>query len=128
VSNGKVSFTYKDYPAGAVQKLMSLEANEFLRRFCMHILPKRFEKIRHYGYLSSRNKAELKMHQLQIGVLLEVMESKTSKERRGVAFSQNAYRCPYCKTETMIRIMSFDANAPPQIYENEADTKIEVKK
>jgi hypothetical protein len=128
VGDGKVSFTYKDYAAGGVQKLMTLEATEFLRRFCMHILPKRFVKIRHYGFLSSRNKPDLKMHQMQIGVLLETLQNKADKQGGGVTISQNSYRCPYCKTGNMIRIMSFDANAPPDFFKNKTDTKVEVKK
>jgi hypothetical protein len=60
VNDGKVTFRYKDYRNGDKQKLMTLEATEFLRRFCLHILPQRFVKIRHYGFLSSRrNSAEL---------------------------------------------------------------------
>lgn len=56
-SDGKVTFRYKDYRNGEKQKLMTLEAAEFLRRFCLHILPQRFVKIRHYGFLSSRRKS-----------------------------------------------------------------------
>ena len=39
------------------QKTMDLTANEFIRRFLIHVLPNRFTKIRHYGLLSPRNKA-----------------------------------------------------------------------
>jgi hypothetical protein len=46
ISNGKINSALKDYLAGGVQKLMTLEASEFLRRFCMHILPLRYLKIR----------------------------------------------------------------------------------
>jgi hypothetical protein len=56
-TNDKVTFNYKDYAAGNRQKVMSLDATEFLRRFCLHILPKRFVRIRHYGFLSSRRKS-----------------------------------------------------------------------
>jgi len=50
VGDGKVTFTYKDYAAGGAKKLMTIEATEFLRRFCMHILPKRFVKIRQMDF------------------------------------------------------------------------------
>jgi len=46
-----------------------LEANEFLRRFCLHILPPKFVKIRHYGFLASRVKKKLKMHQFKLGII-----------------------------------------------------------
>jgi len=75
------------------QKLKTLEANEFLRIFCLHVLPKRFVKIRHYGFLSSRNKPDLKIHQMQIGVLLQANAIKTNTESGGTSFSQNTNRC-----------------------------------
>jgi hypothetical protein len=46
-------FTYKDYKSGTVKKQMTLTHEEFIRRFALHILPKRFVKIRHCGILSS---------------------------------------------------------------------------
>ena len=52
---GRVRFRYKDYSDGCRQKVMELDAEEFLRRFLLHVLPKRFVRIRHYGLLASRN-------------------------------------------------------------------------
>jgi len=43
-----VTFAYKDYTDDAQQKTMTLRAEEFVRRFCLHILPERFVKIRHF--------------------------------------------------------------------------------
>jgi len=63
IADGNVSFSYKDYAHGAVTKLMTLEVDEFLRRFCLHILPPKFVKMRHYGFLSSRAKQKLKIEQ-----------------------------------------------------------------
>jgi len=57
VKNGKVSFEYKDYADRNKTKEMTLSEREFLRRFQMHILPKRFVRIRHYGFLTNRGKA-----------------------------------------------------------------------
>jgi hypothetical protein len=54
-ADGEVSFTYKDYKDGARTKTMTLGAVEFLRRFLLHVLPKRFVRIRHYGLHASRN-------------------------------------------------------------------------
>jgi hypothetical protein len=56
--NDTVTFQYKDYRAGGVQKQMTLDASEFLRRFSQHILPKGFTKIRTYGYLANRGREE----------------------------------------------------------------------
>ncbi len=51
-----VTFAWKDYAHGAKRKTMSLELREFLRRFCLHLLPKGFVKIRHFGFLSNRQR------------------------------------------------------------------------
>lgn len=56
IDNGKIRFKYKDYKTGEYDKVMELESSEFIRRFCFHILPSGFMKMRHYGILSSRNK------------------------------------------------------------------------
>ena len=53
-----VSFGYKDYAAGSQRKVMTLGLDEFLRRFCLHVLPERFVKIRHYGLLANRGRHE----------------------------------------------------------------------
>ena len=55
--NGKVTFTWKDYKDGNRRKLMTVSADEFLRRFLLHVLPKGFNKIRHFGFLGSRYRA-----------------------------------------------------------------------
>jgi len=48
-----VTFAWKDYADGARSKTMTLAAGEFVRRFCLHLLPERFVKIRHYGLLAN---------------------------------------------------------------------------
>ena len=51
--NGCVSFRWKDYRAQNKSKAMTLDANEFMRRFLMHVLPKGFRRIRHFGFLAN---------------------------------------------------------------------------
>lgn len=58
ISEHSVLFKYRDYADGNRQKEMMLSHAEFLRRFEMHILPKRFVKIRHYGLLQNRGKTQ----------------------------------------------------------------------
>jgi len=113
VSNGKVTFSYKDYADQSKQKLMTLDAEEFLRRFCLHILPPRFFKIRHYGILASRVKPKLRMQQMQMGVLVQNLQRKNRKEISKAKLNFDVDKCPCCKPGTLIRILSFSANAPP---------------
>ena len=56
VDKDNVVFKWRDYRDKNKEKIMSLKAEEFIRRFTMHILPDRFVKIRHYGILGNRNK------------------------------------------------------------------------
>jgi len=56
VDDQRVSFNYKDYRDAGKQKVAKLSGVEFLRRFATHILPAGFVRIRHYGFLASRNK------------------------------------------------------------------------
>lgn len=56
--DGNVTFQYKDYRCGSIQRTMTLEATEFIRRFFLHVLPDGFHRIRYFGFLSNRNRHE----------------------------------------------------------------------
>jgi hypothetical protein len=64
IDGGNVTFKWKDYRDGE-HKIMTITAEEFIRRFLLHVLPSGFMKIRHYGILSNRNKST-KLKQCQI--------------------------------------------------------------
>jgi hypothetical protein len=62
VADGKVTFRYKDYADERCSKMITVSAEEFLRRFLQHVLPRSFVKVRHYGFLANRHRADkLKM-------------------------------------------------------------------
>jgi hypothetical protein len=54
----KVSFSYKDYSVGGLQKTMSLDSHEFIRRFLRHVLPSGFCKIRYFGFMALCNRSD----------------------------------------------------------------------
>ena len=56
LKDGKVTFRWRDYAHNNQMKLMTLDAEEFIRRFLLHVLPSGFRKIRHYGLFAPRNK------------------------------------------------------------------------
>ena len=114
IENGKVTFSYKDYAHGSVTKEMTLDANEFLRRFCQHILPPKFVKIRHYGFMASRVKRKLKIHQMKQGILPEKCEKPSYAEVIKTRLGIDVEQCPCCKTGKMIVVLQFGANAPPR--------------
>jgi Putative transposase/Transposase zinc-binding domain len=115
IENGKVRFGYKDYADNSQQKDMTLDATEFLRRFCLHLLPKGFRKMRHYGFLSNRNAATLGMQQMQMGII-PPPKQKVKKEWKEVAKEKlhcDVDVCPCCKTGRMVTILAFEAHGPP---------------
>ena len=57
LENGYVTFKWRDYKDHNKEKFMTLTVDEFIRRFLMHVLPRKFVKIRHYGILSNRNRS-----------------------------------------------------------------------
>jgi len=113
VDNGRISFTYKDYAQGGITRLMTLNAHEFLRRFCQHILPPKFYKIRHYGFLSNRCKDKVKKQQMMEGNLREKREKVSHQEILRQQYGYDPETCPCCKTGKMKIVMHFAANAPP---------------
>jgi hypothetical protein len=58
-TEGKVTFRWRDSAHHNEQKLMTLSLDEFLRRFLLHLLPKGFVRIRHFGFLANRRRATL---------------------------------------------------------------------
>ena len=116
IESDKITFSYKDYAHGSKQKEMTLDAVEFLRRFCLHILPPRFMKIRHYGFLSNRARAELKVQQAQLDVAVQPEKKKNWKEVAKEKLHFDAEQCPCCKTGKMRTILTFEAHAPPPLW------------
>jgi hypothetical protein len=62
MAEGTVTFRYKDYRHDARQKKMTLQAEEFIRRFLLHVLPEGFQRIRYYGLLANRYRAQKLAH------------------------------------------------------------------
>jgi len=58
LEGGRVRFRWKDYRGGGQPRVMTLEADEFIRRFLLHVLPKGFVRIRGFGFLANRNRKE----------------------------------------------------------------------
>ena len=90
---------------------MSLDALEFIRRYSLHILPKAFVRIRHYGICSSSTK-------LKSAILIKAqLPQQTAKPfeaiTKAAAEPYNPNQCPCCKKETMETLMRFNRRGPP---------------
>lgn len=81
LEDGNVTFKWRDYSDDNKNKLMTLSAFEFIRRFLLHVLPQRFVRIRHYGILSNRNR-ETKLRKCKkiLKVPLNIKDKTKSKE------------------------------------------------
>ena len=58
MEDGKVTFRWKDYAHGGKKRKMTLTAEEFIRRFLLHVLPKGLVRIRYYGWMANRCRQE----------------------------------------------------------------------
>jgi Putative transposase/Transposase zinc-binding domain len=91
-----LTFAYKDYADASKPKEMTLSANEFVRRFRLHLLPPRFVKIRHYGILSNRNR-QAKISQARS--LLPAIILPTAPPQTSTAAE---HRCPHCQSAKLV--------------------------
>jgi hypothetical protein len=91
-SDGNVTLRWRDSADANQQKLMTISSTEFVRRFLLHVLPRGFVKIRHFGFLSNRNR---KMSLPLCRVLLPANEVVTSGDP---STSSCQGKCPICRT------------------------------
>ena len=89
----RVSFRWKDYACGGKQKVMTVSADEFLRRFLIHVLPKGLVRIRHFGLFANRRRAA---SLLCCRALLGTMASPQTPA------PSSQLRCPLCSADMFI--------------------------
>lgn len=106
VDNGIIRFSFKNYKnkdnvenASDLWEETELPADEFIRRFLYHVLPSRYHRIRHYGFLSNNQKAIRQ----QIRESLTVTDSKPSDIQNTDKIIGTI--CPICKTGVMVTIV-----------------------
>ena len=112
-----ITFLYKDYRDNNRKKLLTLDAVEFLQRFCHHILPRRFVRIRHYGILSSRRKSELSEFQgsdRNIQHRKDEIRKMPWEELCRIYLNVDPQLCPYCHNGRMKTISIIPARSPPK--------------
>ena len=116
IANGKVVFTYRDPKRSEAVKVMTLGADEFIRRFLLHILPKGFMKIRYFGFLAHRNKKQtipLLRKLINPKAKLPEKSNETVVEMMLRLTGIDVTACPECKKGKMIKI-----RALPKAYHN----------
>lgn len=116
---GTVTFRYKDYAHDAQLRSMTLPLEEFLRRFCLHILPPRFVKIRHYGLLANRDRPARIAHARAL--LAEVGRPQDLVLETGPTVQHVAPPprvCPFCGHATLVLIQVIPRPRTPAIWDS----------
>ncbi|MDZ4164221.1 MAG: IS91 family transposase [Smithellaceae bacterium] len=122
IRDGNVSFLWRDYADDNRKKTMTLKADEFIRRFLLHVLPERFVRIRHFGLLANRSRKD------NIAACRKIMGSKMiAKENAKLeTWQEQLLRicgidlsiCPACQKGRMFRVAllyPLRCNSPPVI-------------
>jgi hypothetical protein len=112
VTNSNVTIQVKDYKNNNQIKTITLKALEFIRRFLMHILPKRFVKIRHYGLLANRNrktKLALCRKLSKSPSYKPVFEGKSTIEILSILYKKDVTLCSECNKDHLKKIYSWKA-------------------
>ena len=136
--DGQVTFRYKDYARRGAQRTMTLPAAEFIRRFLMHVLPRGFMRIRHYGFLANRYRqqklqtcrrllgcdepAEEQCGAEQHGAEQRNPEQAPSEVRSEAAETETVICCPACQSGRLRIVDTFgrlprrcDQPLPPRL-------------
>ena len=91
--DGQVTFRWRDSAHDNEQKLMTLSLDEFLRRFLLHLLPKGFVRVRHFGFLANRRRADLLP---RCFAALHATPPKDESETPTATTLHPLWRCPKC--------------------------------
>jgi len=117
ITDNEIHFHYKDYSKGAQKLQTKLTAIEFLRRFCLHILPKGFIRMRHYGILASKNKAkELNLAKKDLG---QAPWKKLDIAWKAILLKKlkvDVTKCPKCQTGIMEMISVILPERGPPVF------------
>ena len=117
LTDGQVTFRWRDSAHHNEQKLLSLSLNEFLCRFLLHILPKGFVRIRNFGFLANRKRATL------LPLCFQLLDSEQQPQAEQHASSTedcpDLWRCPKCggpmKVIERLTAAEIQLRSPPRI-------------
>lgn len=110
-----VTFGYKDYAAGAQHKTMTLGIEEFVRRFCLHVLPERFVKIRHYGLLGNRQRHERLGQARKLLGVSPPPDPDSASAQPPPTGELPAARCPFCQRPALVLVREIAPLRPRRV-------------
>ncbi len=121
IEHGHITFRWKDYRDGDAHKTMTLTAEEFIRRFLLHVLPPGFQRIRYYGFLGNRYREEKLEQCRRLLHMSPATPEKTHPEapadyrdRYEALTGLSLHECPVCRRGRMILIEQITPPRAPQ--------------
>ena len=138
IDNGKVRFRWKDYRHGSAKGVMTLDADEFIRRFLLHVVPPGLMRILHYGFLANRHcEANLACCRRLLGVPAPIdpvpvtlaedipVGGQDYRDRYEQLTGNSLRLCPHCRKGHMVCIDLFSPGAlpraPPKLEERNVE-------
>ncbi|MFQ5542019.1 MAG: IS91 family transposase [Candidatus Binatia bacterium] len=115
VQNGQVTFTYRDRRDADRKKTITLDAQEFIRRFLLHVLPEGFMRIRHFGFLANRSKKQALpqcRNLLGLNPALPEIPNRSTHDLMLELTGADLSRCPCCKKGTMVLVAELPKFSP----------------
>jgi hypothetical protein len=105
IDQGQVTLSYRDRKDGDRKKSLTLDAQEFIRRFLLHVLPDGFMRIRHFGFLANRSKKQALAqcrNLLKLDPALPESPKQSAKDLLLKITGVDLSRCPCCHEGTLI--------------------------
>jgi hypothetical protein len=110
IEDGKVRFRWKDYRNENRQKVMTLDAGEFIRRFLVHVLPEGFQRVRYYGFMGNRYRKQklARCRELlgmqQFDTPAKPKEGRDYRDKVEELTGVSLRECPFCRQGQMVCI------------------------
>ena len=122
VDEGKVRFRWKDYRNGDRVGTMTLRAEEFIRRFLLHVLPDGFQRIRYYGFLANRYREPKLAHCRELLGMAQTPpaacpRSNDYREHYEALVGRSLKQCPICHRGNMVCLEIIPATSRPHYWD-----------
>jgi hypothetical protein len=123
-ADDQVTFRWRDSAHHNKQRLMTLHINEFLRRFLLHVLPPGFVRIRHFGFLSTRNRSALLPLCCRLLAATNVVSPAAAMSSERQLHPCGTWLCPHCNGPMLIlerwTASQLRFRSPPNIHSTAA--------
>jgi Putative transposase/Transposase zinc-binding domain len=123
-ADDQVTFHWRDSAHHNKKRLMTLHSNEFLRRFLLHVLPPGFVRIRHFGFLSTRNRSALLPLCYRLLAATDVVPPAAIMSSERQSHQRVTWQCPHCNGPMLIlerwTALQLRFRSPPNLHSTAA--------